>query len=46
MTSGLSFTTVRVRVVRESHENGMGKIKKVKCITAAVIIPYPSKLYR
>ena len=27
--------------------NGMGKIKKVtKCITAAVIIRYPSKLHR
>ena len=26
--------------------NGMGKRKKVKCITAAVIIRYPSKLHR
>ena len=26
--------------------NGMGKIKEVKCITAAVIIRYPSKLHR
>ena len=26
--------------------NGMGKRKEVKCITAAVIIRYPSKLHR
>ena len=26
--------------------NGMGKRKEVKCITAAVIISYPSKLHR
>ena len=26
--------------------NGMGKRKQVKCITAAVIIRYPSKLHR
>ena len=26
--------------------NGMGKRKEVKCITAAVIVRYPSKLHR
>ena len=26
--------------------NGMGKIKEVTCITAAVIIRYPSKVHR